>query len=139
MLGRGRPGIGGCGPTCSPERHGGLRRLGDYARLVLGLLSCSEVEDVAHAMSNSSELVTIYVELLGEGVQVWRPVKARHVHENRYEIVAQDYDRDAEHWRFGPGATVVCQAIQGDDGPFLAAVRAMEAGAGIGAAKQGTD
>lgn len=52
---------------------------------------------------------TIYVELLDEGVDVWRPVEAEPLGGRRYRLIApDDYDPEAETWAFLPGAIVRC-------------------------------
>jgi hypothetical protein len=45
---------------------------------------------------------TIYVALLDEGVDVWRPVEAKRLSADRYLIVDQDYDPAIERWEFEP-------------------------------------
>ncbi len=65
--------------------------------------------------------VQIYVGLLDEGVEVWRPVQTEHVYGNVYRILDQPYDREIEAWQFEPGDTVVCELIESADGPILAA------------------
>ena len=65
----------------------------------------------------------IYVALLDEGVDVWRPVRAEHLFDNVYCIVEQPYNRQAESWQFEPGTTVVCESIESADGHVVAAVR----------------
>jgi len=52
---------------------------------------------------------TVYVTLLDEGVDVWRPVLARRLEGNAFAIIDQPYDRDDERWQFEPGARVVCE------------------------------
>ncbi|MGH6899003.1 MAG: hypothetical protein ACREJ5_21065 [Geminicoccaceae bacterium] len=52
---------------------------------------------------------TIYVSLLDEGLDVWRPVEARRLANGAYLIVEQDYDRDTETWQFEPGTVVTCR------------------------------
>jgi hypothetical protein len=37
---------------------------------------------------------TIYVALLDEGIEVWRPVKARRLPDGTYLMLEEDYDRD---------------------------------------------
>jgi hypothetical protein len=69
-------------------------------------------------MSNS---VKIFVGLLDEGVDVWRPVQAEHLHGDIYRIMDQSYSRDAEKWQFEPGALVVCDLIESNEGQILAA------------------
>lgn len=63
----------------------------------------------------------IYVRLLGEGVDVWRPVEAERLGGNRYLILSQPYEREIETWEFVPGEEVVCELIKASDGPILAA------------------
>jgi len=63
----------------------------------------------------------IFVSLLGEGVDVWRPVRAEHVHGNVYRIVDQPYDRETEAWQFKPGDEVLCELIDSSDGRIFAA------------------
>jgi hypothetical protein len=65
----------------------------------------------------------IYVGLLDEGIDVWRPVKAIHVDGNIYRIAAQAYDSDTETWQFVPGDEVVCEMIDSSEGRILAATR----------------
>jgi len=66
---------------------------------------------------------TIYVALLNEGVDVWRPVQAEHVGNNVYQIIVQPYDRSVERWEFEPGTRVICENIQSSEGIIYAAVR----------------
>ena len=67
-------------------------------------------------------LQTIYVKLVDEGVNVWRPVRAEHLRDDLYLIVDQPYDRDSETWQFGPGSSVVCEPVESADGPILRAI-----------------
>jgi hypothetical protein len=69
----------------------------------------------------------IFVGLLGEGVDVWRPVQAEHVQGNVYRIKEQPYDRTVETWQFEPGDAVVCEMIESSDGRILTAVSLDEA------------
>lgn len=69
-------------------------------------------------MSHSKE---IYVALLDEGVDVWKPVRAEHIQGNVYRIVEQPYDRNIETWQFEPGQTVECEWITMYEGRVLAA------------------
>lgn len=51
----------------------------------------------------------IYVELLNEGIQVWKPVAATRISETVYEILDDGtYDREIEEWMFPPGTWVQC-------------------------------
>jgi hypothetical protein len=67
-----------------------------------------------------AETVEIFVSLIGEGVDVWRPVRAEHVHGNVFKIVDQPYDREIENWQFEPGDEVVCKQTESSDGLFFA-------------------
>ena len=71
-------------------------------------------------MAEASE---VYVELLGEGVDVWRPIRAKNLGFGIYQIVEQPYDRSVEEWRFVPGDKVVCELVSASGGKILAAVR----------------
>ncbi|MBX3431170.1 MAG: hypothetical protein KF779_16405 [Hyphomonadaceae bacterium] len=65
----------------------------------------------------------IFVRLLGEGVDVWRPVQAQRLGDDLYLVLDQQYDRDVEQWQFEPGSRVLCEQIQSDSGLILAATR----------------
>lgn len=65
----------------------------------------------------------IYMRLLDKGVEVWRPVVARHLHENAYRILDQCYDREIETWEFEPGDDVICEQIWLYEGEVRAATR----------------
>lgn len=53
---------------------------------------------------------TIYVYLLNEGTDVWRPTQARRVAGMRFEVLATtDYDPEIEVWQFEPGCVVECE------------------------------
>lgn len=65
----------------------------------------------------------VFVSLIDEGVEVWRPVRATRLRGGIYRIVEQPYDRELETWQFEPGDTVVCELIDSGDGPILAATR----------------
>jgi hypothetical protein len=58
---------------------------------------------------------TIYVELLDEGVRVYRPVEATPESDGSFRLptsAAAD-----ERWRFEPGGRVICERQEiGDDG-----------------------
>ena len=65
----------------------------------------------------------VYVELLDEGVRVWRPVPAHRVDEETYVLLRpEDYDGDDETWQFPPGSVVRCANRRIRDGEILAAV-----------------
>jgi hypothetical protein len=70
-----------------------------------------------------SHVVQIYIALLDEGVDVWRPVQAEHLRGNVYRILSQSYDRTIESWQFQPGDEVLCEMVESSDGRILAATR----------------
>ena len=65
----------------------------------------------------------IYVRLLGECVDVWRPVRAIPIEGNVYRILEQTYDRDQEGWEFEPGEAVECQLTRIGNKDLPAALR----------------
>lgn len=67
--------------------------------------------------------MTIYIALLDEGTDVWRPVQAEHLNSNVYRILTQAYDRTTESWQFEPGDVVLCEMVESSDGHILAATR----------------
>lgn len=70
---------------------------------------------------------TIYVALLDEGTNVWRPVPARRLDDSTYEVLRPtDYDPEDETWEFPPGSVVQCAPRQVSGGERLTAVRLQE-------------
>lgn len=62
---------------------------------------------------------SIYVELLDEGVEVWRPVDARVEAGAVFRL--PDTAAPDEHWRFPPGSRVRCEWRELSDGFVLSA------------------
>jgi hypothetical protein len=56
-------------------------------------------------MTNSK----IYVRLLDEGLDVWRPIAAKKIGDRTFEIVSQSCPAD-EIWEFNPGDQVRCRS-----------------------------
>jgi len=54
------------------------------------------------------ERATIFVKLLDEAVDVWRPVDAEHVADNKYRLLGQI--PETEVWEFQPGDVVHCHS-----------------------------
>jgi hypothetical protein len=53
---------------------------------------------------------TVYVKLLGEGTDVWRPTQAERVDENIVRLLpTADYGACDEQWEFLPGSIVRCE------------------------------
>ncbi len=67
----------------------------------------------------------IYVALLDEGTDVWRPVPAWKVGSDRYVLLRpDDYDPQLEQWEFPPGSVVAAEPRTTPTGEIIAAVRA---------------
>lgn len=62
-----------------------------------------------HSWRELREPDTIYVALLNEGVDVWRPVQARPLGHGLFRIVGVDADVSDECWQFPAGAVVRCE------------------------------
>jgi hypothetical protein len=73
-----------------------------------------------------NDITEIYVRLLGEAIDVWRPVEAENLYDQVYKIIDQTYDREAEKWQFEPGEAVACESKELSDGVVLVAVRRQE-------------
>lgn len=72
--------------------------------------------------SNMSD--QIYVALMDEGVNVWRPAPALRLQDDTYVVLRpDDYDPSLEKWQFPPGTLVICESKQLSDGIFPVAVR----------------
>ncbi len=52
----------------------------------------------------------IYVALLDEGVDVWRPVQAVCEHGDCYRIISSNPDPEDESWQFLEGDVVRCRS-----------------------------
>lgn len=69
---------------------------------------------------------TIYVALLDEGVDVWRPVEAEPCGAGRFRIVSTNSDAEDEKWEFPPGAVVTCEKRKLSGGHHLVAIALAE-------------
>jgi hypothetical protein len=58
----------------------------------------------------------IYVRLLDEGVEVWRPVQAVRSGDGDFAIVGPAPQPEGETWEFPLGALVMCRHRRFDDG-----------------------
>jgi hypothetical protein len=65
-------------------------------------------------------MATIYMPLLDEGVDVWRPVKATKLTTDTYRI--EGPIPDDEEWAFAPGSVVRCERKSFSEGVGLAAI-----------------
>jgi len=66
---------------------------------------------------------TIYVYLLDEGTDVWRPVEAERVSGSVFKIPSTTQVPDDEEWMFKPGDVVLCELKKLADGKRLVATR----------------
>ena len=53
--------------------------------------------------------IEVYVYLLGEGTDVWRPVQAEKLSDKLFRIVSQNTDPEDEKWQFSTGDIVKCE------------------------------
>lgn len=67
---------------------------------------------------------TIYVSLMDEGTDVWRPVQAEKQIDGSYIIVSRNDDPGDEKWQFPSGSVVRCELRQLSGGVRLVAVSA---------------
>lgn len=74
------------------------------------------------------ETTTVYVYLLDENVDVWRPVDAVPVGASYYRIVTENNALDDERWEFTTGETVRCEIRPLWGGTCLVAVSRFDAG-----------
>jgi hypothetical protein len=72
-----------------------------------------------------TDLTQIFIRLIDEPIDVWRPVLAERKTDGIYRIVDQPYNRDIETWEFSPGDEVVCEMIDSSDGQIIAATRSL--------------
>ncbi len=69
------------------------------------------------------EQVTVYIRLIGEGTNVWRPVRAVAFEPDMFEIATDAVIPDDEEWEFKPGERVCCQ--KDEVGRLVTTVRAI--------------
>jgi hypothetical protein len=51
-------------------------------------------------------IVQIYIRLMGEKMDVWRPVEASRMGKNTYKIISPNPEPDIEKWEFKKGEIV---------------------------------
>jgi hypothetical protein len=74
-------------------------------------------------------MTEIYIALLDEGTDVWRPTPAKKLADSTYLVLKpSDYDPEDENWQFPPGSTVVCEPRSTSQGVLLTAVRLKDQG-----------
>ena len=65
-----------------------------------------KLDNVSMLVAPDISTKSIFVRLVDEGTDVWRPVEALAIGECLHVILEQRYDRTDEHWEFPPGAVV---------------------------------
>lgn len=65
------------------------------------------------ATASSTDSATVFVRLLDEGADVWRPVMAERLGETTYRLAADPAPED-ERWIFQPGDIVVVEQRRGE-------------------------
>ena len=73
----------------------------------------------------------VYVSLLNEGVEVWRPARAVPLNSEVFLLSPDQEVPKEEEWQFIPGQVVICKRRQLEDGPALVAVSTCEAEDGL--------
>ncbi len=59
--------------------------------------------------ASSTNVVEVYVPLLDEGTEVWRPTTGVLLAPDVVQVLpTADYDATLEHWQFPPGTKVRC-------------------------------
>jgi len=59
---------------------------------------------------------TIYIKLLNEGSEAWRPTLGEEMRDNIFRVLpTSDYDPEDEEWEFIPGSIVRCKLQQKSD------------------------
>jgi hypothetical protein len=61
-------------------------------------------------------MVTVYMPLLGEGINAWRPVQAIKRTDGFYKITSHNDDPEDENWSFSNGDIVRCEPKVLNDG-----------------------
>ena len=72
--------------------------------------------DQDHWEEGFSTIVTVYMPLLDEGVNVWRPVEAIQRLDGYYKITSHNDDPEDENWAFSTGDIVRCETKKFDNG-----------------------
>ena len=66
----------------------------------------------------------IYVRLLGEGTEVFRPTRGVDLGDGVFIVLpTADYDSLDETWEFPPGSRVQCETAESEEGAYLRAVQ----------------
>ena len=91
--------------------HFGLSPTDDFAAVARTVLAWFD-----RGWRQVNQAVTVFVLLLDEGVEVWRPVEARPLGQGLFRLVGVNADVSEERWQFAAGAIVKCETKQFHDG-----------------------
>jgi hypothetical protein len=78
---------------------------------------------VMETKEHKNEII-IYVAILDEKVDVWRPVRAQKIDNKTYLIIDNEtYDPNIEKWQFPPGSQVLCEFRKLQEDEVLLAIK----------------
>ena len=94
----------------SPAANKSIKAPGNSPRRLLAEVTAPRLISIVgqKQMTKSKRTETIYVRLLDEGVDVWRPVSAEILGKERYRIISEPSDPEDEKWEFQSGDVVQC-------------------------------
>lgn len=92
----------------SVEKEGGLST-DTFAAIYLFNNATNELQKAFARRRESTKTARIYVYLLHEGTDVWRPAIGIHMKDNIYQIYLQSEIPADETWQFLPGELVRCE------------------------------
>ena len=74
-----------------------------------------------------TDIEEIYIPLINEGTDVWRPAKGRRIKDLIFEVLCpDDYDSMNEDWQFKPGNIVKCKKVNMENKEILVAIELHE-------------
>jgi len=75
-------------------------------------------------MKSDCNRVKLFVYLLEEGMDVWRPTETVAIGDGLFKILpTPEYDPEDEVWEFPPGSSGRCETRQNDSGEYIVAVK----------------
>ena len=75
--------------------------------------------------ASNTEMATIYIRLLDEGIDVFRPTSAEPSQDGFFKVLpTANYDAQDEKWEFVPGSLVGCEKRKLEGEEVLVAVKA---------------
>lgn len=81
------------------------------------------MSEVTGSSTNDDGQCIVYVRLLGDGVEVARPVTAVRLPDGNWRLGnVLGYDPEDETWEFPPGTVVRCELVSNDSSVRLMAV-----------------